>query len=288
MLWPRFEALKKRSRLPRKAGALRALLAIALASAILSLWLIYARPAETPPSPPAEDPAAATVVMALVRPGIDGQALMEAQGLHVVASIPEIGVVLVQVQPGEPLPLLPDVERWELPAQREIDVAAPGPGGLTSSWSIAMVGADKLPATAGQGVVVAVVDTGVAPHPDLADALEPGFDATTGGALVARDDPLGHGTHVAGIIASRGRNGAPRGVAPAARILPVRVFRSGSRVTDDFTVARGIVWAMSRARVINLSLGSTQPSTSALQRAVHAARDRGEIVVASAGNCAPR
>src|SRR5258705_3264553 len=77
----------------------------------------------------------------------------------------------------------------------------------------------------GQGVIVAVIDSGVdAGHPDLAGAVLPGMSFGAPGSQAGRTDPDGHGTKMAGIIAARG--GGPNnalGIAPAASILPIAV-----------------------------------------------------------------
>ena len=136
----------------------------------------------------------------------------------------------------------------------------------------------------GAGVVVAVLDTGVdAKHPDLAGNLVAGYDAVanTGGATT---DPNGHGTHVAGTIAAVTGNGTGiSAIAPAAKIMPVRVLGSnGSGYMSD--TAEGIIWAADHgAKVINMSLGSTSKVT-AVSNAIAYARGKGVVVVAAAGN----
>lgn len=152
--------------------------------------------------------------------------------------------------------------------------------------------------TQGQGVTVAVLDTGVeADHPDLAGNVLPGkdmvgFGAGPGGRAWAR-----HGTAMAGIIAGHGHGpGAGiMGVAPKAKILPVRVIledkdpaRTKARVTRGNALADGIRWAADHgADVINLSLGddsdSAHPEPSE-DEAVQYALGKGVVVVASAGN----
>ena len=127
--------------------------------------------------------------------------------------------------------------------------------------------------TRGAGVVVAVVDTGVAPAPDLAGRLLPGWN------VIARSDDAtddnGHGTHVAGTVAEVEGNGlAESGVAPEASILPVKVLDS-TGVGSDADVAAGIVWAADHgARIVNLSLGGSEAST-VLADGVAYAREQG-------------
>jgi type VII secretion-associated serine protease mycosin len=140
------------------------------------------------------------------------------------------------------------------------------------------------PTTRGQGVTVAVVDTGVrGDHEDLAANLVPGTDLVLG-AGDGRIDPAGHGTHVAGIVGALAGNG--RGIAggaPGVRIMPIRVLdENGSGYSSD--VAAGIIWAVDHgARVINLSLGGPSPSSGQLN-AIRYAISKGAVVVAAAGN----
>src|SRR5579872_389608 len=128
------------------------------------------------------------------------------------------------------------------------------------------------------GVTVAVVDTGVQmDHPALDGKLIPGYDFVDGTASVT--DPVGgaesgHGTFIAGLIAL---------VAPAARIMPIRVLDT-SGMGDEITVARGIYFAVQHgADIINLSLGSYAVPTM-VDDAVTFARQHGVLVVASTGN----
>lgn len=138
----------------------------------------------------------------------------------------------------------------------------------------------------GTGIVVAVLDTGVdASHPDLAGQVLPGFDAYTP-ETAGRVDPNGHGTHVAGIVASlRGNDQGGAGLAPGVKILPVRVLdESGSG--DHSDIARGVIWAADHgADVMNLSLGGPE-DTQVLRQAVAYARSKGVVVVVAAGNSA--
>lgn len=139
----------------------------------------------------------------------------------------------------------------------------------------------------GRGVVVAVIDSGVdGSHPDLAGQVLPGVDLVTPDGSEGAD-PVGHGTTVAGLIA--GRNDDDRGVvglAPDARILPVRVLDDENRYDDAMIVAKGVRWAVDHgARVINLSLGGSGTSP-ALAAALDYAFARDVVVVACTGNLA--
>jgi len=135
----------------------------------------------------------------------------------------------------------------------------------------------------GQGIKVAVIDTGVdLDHPDLQANIVSGKSFVSG--VSSPDDDQGHGTHVAGIVAAVNNNGGVIGVAPKASIMPVKVLNSqGSG--SIFAVADGIEWAANNgAKVINLSLAGTGNS-STLKTAVDYAYNKGILLVAAGGNC---
>ncbi|RJQ32863.1 MAG: peptidase S8 [Actinobacteria bacterium] len=131
-------------------------------------------------------------------------------------------------------------------------------------------------------VTVAVVDSGVdLAHPDLSGRLVAGYDFTEDNDQPY--DDIGHGTHVAGIIAANANNGqGVAGVSWGAKVMPVKVMSNG--VGYDWTVAQGIKWAVDNgANIINLSLGG--PGYSAiLDEATTYAYNHGVIVLAAAGN----
>jgi serine protease len=156
-------------------------------------------------------------------------------------------------------------------------------------WGMRLIGAPTAWATGtGQGVTIAVVDTGVDfGHPDLAGKVLPGYNYIAPGS--APQDDYGHGTHVAGIAAADTNNGiGVAGVAPGASIMPVKVLDSSGGGSID-TVAQGIDYAADHgAQVINLSLGSDLQSLSGapakLTAAVEYAWSKGSICVLAAGN----
>jgi type VII secretion-associated serine protease mycosin len=158
---------------------------------------------------------------------------------------------------------------------------------LAQQWGIFAIGADRVWATTtGIGVIVAVVDSGSGPHPDLAENLLPGRSFF--GLVESQDgsdiDASGHGTHVAGIIASAANNGiGGSGVAPNAKLLPIKVLDQAGQ-GDARDVAAGVRYAADNgAKVINLSLGGATESSS-LTQAITYANDKGALVVAAAGN----
>jgi serine protease len=185
------------------------------------------------------------------------------------------------------------------------------------------VGGMNLPgawATAdGAGTTVAVIDTGIVAHSDLAANVLPGYDFISD-STAARDgngrdnnptdqgdwyaagecgqttaaNSSWHGTHVAGTIAAISNNGVGiAGIAPKAKILPVRVLgKCGGRTSD---IADAITWASggsvagvpkntTPAKVINMSLGGSGSCSTAYRNAINGAVGRGTTVVVAAGN----
>ena len=164
-------------------------------------------------------------------------------------------------------------------------------------WNLQRIGAeDAWATTMGEQAVVAVVDTGVdLTHPDLAlnllAAATADFVDPKGGD--GPQDENGHGTHVAGIVAAVAGNGVGvAGVAPKAKILPVRVLDENGDGTGDLVA--GIRFAADRgADVINLSLGYISGAGEAIgligqlddiREALDYAWSKGSLVVVAAGN----
>ncbi len=252
----------------------------------------------------------------------------------------------------------PDVE-WAAPNRRErlLEAATPQPGEAAAldptpvdpifgaQWWLhgvggadAMAQADRrrgvpgfidawasgLRAAGGEGAVVAVLDTGVTPHPELAGRLLPGRDMVSNdvlsadgqpgrdadpsdpgdavdGSLSGSQRPRGcadaasswHGTSVAGLLAAGSDDGI--GVAAAlraGRVLPVRVAgRCGATVAD---IIDGMRWAAGLevdghrnpwpARVVNVSFGGTDSCGREYQDTIDELRAMGVVVVAAAGN----
>ncbi len=166
---------------------------------------------------------------------------------------------------AEMVPSDPYFSNWQKGLQRM---------GAPAAWDLTTGSAE---------IVIAVLDTGVrASHEDLAGRLTAGYNFVSGNDNTADDH--GHGTRVTGIIAAATDNG--RGVAGTTwqnLVMPVKVMGSnGSGTYSD--LAKGIIYAADNgARVINMSLGGSNPS-SALKSAVDYAHSRNVVLVAAAGN----
>lgn len=205
--------------------------------------------------------------------------------------------------------LVPEVEHVRAGAIDDMDLrptVAHSFAARTDRASRDAIGLDEAQAFSkgDETVTIAVLDTGVdLDHPEYRDALLPGndfVDILNGaeefigdylGADVVPEDEVGHGTHVAGIIAGRGKK-MPTGVAPRCRILPVRVLAAmskegrlvGAGLVEN--INNGVKWAIDQgADVINMSLG-VRHSGGGLphQEVIDYARRKGVTVVAASGN----
>lgn len=166
---------------------------------------------------------------------------------------------------------------------------ATGDPDLPKQWGMTLIGAPTAwnQGKTGTGITIAIVDTGV----DLAHSefvkpnrLLPGVNLVTPGTPPQDDN--GHGTHVAGIAAAALNGMGVAGVAPDARILPVKVLDSTGATVGD-SVDRGIRWAADQgAQVINLSLsgGGQEVLGPSTNDAVAYAWSKGAICVFAAGN----
>jgi serine protease len=213
--------------------------------------------------------------------------------------------------------------RYADPVRRVIAHAGPVPNDplYAQQWALSHIRASDAWAlgTGSAAMTVAVVDTGMLAHPDLAGRMLPGYDFIAdpdtardgnGRDPDARDegdwlsdgdcggqraqDSFFHGLFVAGLIAANGNNGmGMAGVDWAAKILPVRTLGKCGGTFED--VLAGVHWAAGLpiagvpanphpAKVINLSLGGPGACIAAIQEAIDDALAQGTVIVASAGN----
>jgi subtilisin len=211
-------------------------------------------------------------------------ALVAARGGSVVGNL--TGGALVARVPAAALAGLagdPSVVRVEEDAVASIT-------GQVLPWGVERIGAHRVwSTTRDTGVRVAVVDTGIdSRHKDFFDAagvtrVERGANFVSGSAP---EDDHGHGTHVAGTVGASDNLIGVVGVAPAARLVAVKVMdRTGSGYYS--WIISGIDWASDPARgrsqVINLSLGGSA-NVLELRDAVARATQRGAVVCAAMGN----
>jgi serine protease len=209
------------------------------------------------------------------------------------------------------------------PDRRMSAVLSPNDTSYSSQWDLfEATGGQNQPSawdlSTGAGINVAVIDTGIAPHSDLAgqtvggyDFISTSADARDGGGRDSNPNDEGdwfnstecgtgyasnsswHGTHVAGTIAALTNNAkGVAGVAFGSKVVPVRVLgRCGGSTSD---IVDAIVWSSggsvsgvpanaNAARVINMSLGGSG-SCGSFQAAINTARNNGTVVVVAAGN----
>lgn len=170
------------------------------------------------------------------------------------------------------------------PAPQPLTVVPNDPA-FSQQWGLSLIGAPAAwqVSQGAKPVVVAVVDSGVDPtQPDLQGALVPGADFVDSSGDTS--DGFGHGTMVAGVIASRPNNGVGgAGICWTCRVMPIKVLDSSGAGTAS-AIADGIRWAADNgANVISMSFVLTGPDPG-VESAIAYAHDHGVLVVAAAGN----
>jgi subtilisin len=149
-------------------------------------------------------------------------------------------------------------------------------------WNISLVNAPKAwgRGYTGKGVKVAVLDTGIASHPDL--VISGGASFVPG--VASYNDGHGHGTHCAGVIGARNNSFGVVGVAPNASLYAVKVLNDGGSGSLSWILA-GMSWAITNGmHVISMSLGSNSAPSTAYTTAINQLHAAGITVVCAAGN----
>lgn len=246
------------------------------------------------------DPEVAVGQVALVKVGhgtaAEVAALVASAGATNVAALATIDVVIARLSEqalhalqsdrrvayltaDAPVTMLGRKDRFERPGGR------PSPG-------VAVVDAQEAwTQTTGQGVTVAVMDTGIAEHPDLNGSVVLRVDFVNDGATEL--DPSGHGTFLAGLIAAHGP--LFKGMAPDAKLISLRVLDERGNGTMHAVLA-AFDWVLQNRvaqhiKVLNLSFGATQRTSyhrDLLAGVVESAWFAGVTVVAAAGNDGPK
>jgi serine protease AprX len=237
---------------------------------------------------PTAPPGAAATLDVLVQ-GEGAAAALAAVGGRPLAALPIVGGVVGRVPAGQAERLRRDrprvraVVRADRPLHLQGVAAAPA----TAAAAVGFPAAAAVPADAGRGVAVAVLDTGIAASGDLAGRVVARADLSGEGSFT---DSYGHGTFMAGLIAGDGRGGGPAGTAPGADLVDLKVAGA-----DGATTLGQVLLAMQLAdssrerfgiRVLNISLGAPadDPATAPLTEAVERLWADGITVVAAAGN----
>lgn len=172
------------------------------------------------------------------------------------------------ISPVQPFPVKPIIQ----PIMRQ-----PVP------WNINLVKAPQAWARGlrGEGIRVAILDTGIASHPDLLP-ISGGVSFIPG--VVSWNDGHSHGTHCAGIIGARNNFLGVVGVAPQCKLYAVKVLSDTGNGMSSWIIA-GMDWAASQGmHVASMSLGGLNAPMLAYAQAVKRLQDRGTVVVVASGN----
>lgn len=143
--------------------------------------------------------------------------------------------------------------------------------------------------TKGEGITVGIIDTGVdAEHPDIKDNVE-GGKSISGETDDGLEDPVGHGTATASLIAGHGHGDGNDsgiiGIAPEAKILSAEVQVDDSTKSSSSNIAAGVEWlADNGADIIAIGMGHVGTNDTEHEAIKYAAIERGIPIVASAGN----
>jgi len=224
------------------------------------------------------------------QPWLERKVLADAE-TQLEVTVRPLDVYVVDVRRGRTLDAIeelaeaPAVEYVERDAAVQSFTTTPNDTLWEQQWGPMLVRAPTAwDATMGSpGIIVAVLDTGIdSTHPDLQDAVVPGYDFVEGDAFPTDDN--GHGTATAGVIGARTNNSRGQaGLCWRCSLMPIKVLNANRSGTTS-AVAAGLVWAVDNgARVISMSLGGSEP-TRTLAEAVDYAVRKGAVLVAAAGN----
>lgn len=274
----------------------KALLAMLLTISIFLTTAVYSAPVSADEGlPPADAAYVPDRIVVKFKEGVSSvhvAQLHASQGTSIVSEIPQIGVQVLSVPPGEVEAKIAAFEadpRVEFAEPDYIAQVAYDPNDPyyrdSTQWGPQKIAAAQAwdLSTGDPNVIIAIVDSGTDPnHPDLTGKLVAGHNFLDGSADTTDDH--GHGTHVAGIAAAATDNGVGiAGVAFDSRIMPLKVYNKYANALYS-NVSNAIIYAADQgADVISLSLGN-YPSSGYMQYAVDYAWDAGCVIVGAAGN----
>jgi len=232
-------------------------------------------------------------VLVKYRPGTSQQAMGRIQasaGAEAVAHVPDLGVRVLRAPKGAENAVVaalahnPSVQFAERNGLAAAADTTPNDPLWPNEWGPVRTRTNVAwDTTVGSvGTVIAIIDSGVNPVPDLGSKVLAGYDYVNRDADPSDDN--GHGTKAAGVAAATGNNGiGVVGYCWSCAVLPVKVLDSTGYGSYS-NIASGITYAVDHgARILNLSLGGSS-SSSALSSAVDYAYSKGAVILAAAGN----
>jgi subtilisin family serine protease len=265
----------------------------AVFGAVAALFLLASGAAQAQRnSQPGPEQIAPGRILVMPRAGLPEQALdriLKEQGALAARRVGRSELRIVEVPPGLERQAVQRLARHPHLKFAEIDQlmapdATPNDPFLGSQWHLPAIGATAAwDRTAGQGVTIAVLDTGVdGQHPDLAASLVAGWNFFAN--VADTSDVYNHGTGAAGAAAATMNNTlGVAGVSGLTRIMPIRI--AGDTGSASWSAAaQGLTYAADRGvRVANISYSGAARSASVVSAAQYM-KDRGGLVFVSAGN----
>ena len=281
----------------KRVGSVQRLVAVVVAAMVLVPSFGTAWAARAPQHTTVIDPSLSAGEVALVHTtaGHAGalSLLLTELGATDVQTAGSVDTIVARLSPRALTAVLTDPDVLIATSDTAIRMTGDGDldtvGNPSPADSVGLVAVDGPRAwhdSTGKGVTVAVMDSGIAEHPDLKGKVKTRVDFVNDGSALL--DPAGHGTHIAGLIAA---NGEMKGVAPDARLVSLRVLdANGDGKLSN--VVRAFDWLLDHRKqanieVLNVSWGAPQATTyhkDLLSALVESAWFAGITVVVAAGN----